>query len=439
MEITLGSESAARIRAVLGDDIDLSPAAVPRALARLAEESPALYSEILDTLSGSDVRLDSERTLHRRHRRNALRRVLFGWGEYESEAGDRLVAKRRVAAAVPLALAVVMLATAGISSLLHRPTRLPAGSAPFPVTQPAGLSLRTGRSTIGPRSAREGPWWPPASGHTVLAAAAKFPVAARATPQLPLVPPLALQGPGGFAFAGAPLPPSIVFNRAPADAEPGGSAVRRSPVVYARDATGDTAPSPEPRSAPAAPRALLGPRTLKVGDRIAARLVTAVIVAADVPPVPVVAQGGDGSTWLGYAGLQSDRRVHISFRAVDHAGASSEVGLPLAGINGVALDPESMSPGLPGRAVIRPGATVVASITAVAQAASEYVQAVARAAQFTVSDGGTQITVGGPAPGWTYAASHFADMLNSQTARIAIETFEVGPGAPCLILITGAP
>ncbi|HKX17911.1 MAG TPA: hypothetical protein VJT33_07885 [bacterium] len=104
--------------------------------------------------------------------------------------------------------------------------------------------------------------------------------------------------------------------------------------------------------------------------------------------------------------------------------------------SGVALDPQQASPGLPARLVIRRGATAAAAIAAIAQAASDYVQAVARAGQLSVSDGGAQISLGGPAPGWTYAASHFADLFNPQTARVAIETFEIGPGASCLILIT---
>jgi len=80
MEIALAPESASRIRAVLGDAVDLSPPAVPRALARLADEAPDVYSRVLEELSGSDIRLDSERALHRRHRRTALRRIFFGWG-----------------------------------------------------------------------------------------------------------------------------------------------------------------------------------------------------------------------------------------------------------------------------------------------------------------------------------------------------------------------
>lgn len=453
MEIMLGSESAARIRAVLGDDVDLSPTAVPRVLARLAEESPALYSEVLDHLSGSDVRLDSERMLHRRHRRNAIRRALFGWGEYESDAGDRVLAKRRVAAAVPLVLAALMLAAGGISSLLHRPTDVSVARVPVHASGAARQSARSDRTTIPHPPVRfdrmvvgENLRRPPSSPAHGISAAVAQPPAARSTPQLPPVPALPLPWYAGFGLAGSALPPAIVYSRPQARAvgsDQSDAAAPRSPVIYARDAAADTVQPRAPRSASSAgPLETPDSRAVKVGDRIPARLVTAVIVTADSPPVPVVAESNDGSTWLGYAVFQPDRRIHISFRRVDREGTTAPSGgrsSPLPVSSGVALDPQQTSPGLPGRLVIRRGATAAAAIGAIAQAASDYVQAVARAGQLSVSDGGAQISLGIPAPGWTYAASHFADLLNSQTARVAIETFEIGPGAPCLILITEAP
>ena len=56
MEIILTLEAAQQIRSVLGDDIDLSPGAVPSALSRLAVEAPAVYSQILANLSGTQIR-----------------------------------------------------------------------------------------------------------------------------------------------------------------------------------------------------------------------------------------------------------------------------------------------------------------------------------------------------------------------------------------------
>jgi len=451
MEIVLAPGSASRIRAVLGDAVDLSPPAVPRALAHLADEAPDVYSQVLDELSGSDIRLDSERALHRRHRRTVLRRLLFGWGEYESDAGDRVLAKRRIAAAVPIGLAVVMVGAAGIAGLVHQAHR----GAPA-----AAVHVRRGLG--GPAVAKAAPnrravaqpapvWSRPLSGRAAMAAtspgaglwpADPRPAAVRSSLPLPPVPALPIPSLPGRQV-GDGLPPSIVFLRtlassgAPAQAAAGPPL---APIVFARGAAEETA-------------ALVGSRTAltrgatgesnagtttggsadsvavavgaahKLGDRVAAQLLTGVIAAAGVPPVPVVAEGSDGATWLGHAVAAADGRVHISFTT------------PLGG---VALDAKQSVEGLPGRSVIRRRAAAAAAIGAVAQAAADYTQAVARASQLTVVEGGTQIALGGAAPGWTYAASRLADALSPQAAG-TIETFEVPAGTRCLILITGTP
>jgi hypothetical protein len=115
--------------------------------------------------------------------------------------------------------------------------------------------------------------------------------------------------------------------------------------------------------------------------------------------------------------------VHISFTAP---------------VSGVALDPEQLAAGLPGRLVVRRRAAAAAAITALAQAAADYTQAVARAGQISVTEGTAQVSLGGAAPGWTYAASRLADALGPQAAG-TIETLEVAAGTRCLILLTGAP
>ena len=74
MRISLTPETAQRIRDALGDGVDLAPESVPAVLARLAVEAPAIYSEVLAQISGSQIRLDSESELHKRRRRNTLRR-----------------------------------------------------------------------------------------------------------------------------------------------------------------------------------------------------------------------------------------------------------------------------------------------------------------------------------------------------------------------------
>ena len=435
MEIALTAESASRIRAVLGDAVDLSPAAVPEVLAQLAADAPDVYSQVLSQLSGSDIRLDSEHALHRRHRRLALRRALFGWGEYESDAGDRLIAKRRVAAAVPVALAIVLLAFAGLSALLNG-SRRTAAPAAARVLRPAAAPPSAKLALIHLGALRA-------------VAAQTFPVTPPGVTRggsyvrLPPVPALSIPpSPSGF---GAPaLPSSIVFSRVPAstNALASADAAQRSPVVYARDLGADAGDAPAQRVlASGAAGGMQAGAPRRVGDRIAAWLVTGIVVAAGVPSVPVIAESTDGSTWLGHAHAEPDGRVHISFGPADRGGVGSFAVLPatLGATSGVALEPDQLTAGLPGRVVVRRRAAAAAAIGAIVQAVSDYMQAVAHAGQVTVTEGTTQVSIGGPAPGWTYAASRLADALNPQASGTTIETIEVPARTRCIILITGAP
>jgi hypothetical protein len=456
MEIVLAPESASRVRAVLGDAVDLSPPAVPRALARLADEAPDVYSRVLDELSGSDIRLDSERTLHRRHRRAVLRRILFGWGEYDSDAGDRVLAKRRIAAAVPIALAVVMVGVAGIARFVHHAHRgAPAAAVharvgsvrravakTAPIRQglaqptPVWSSLLSGRAAMTATSPGTGLWPAVLRPAPVRPSLPLPPVSALPIPSLP-IPSL----PGRQAGDGPP-PPIVFIRTPPATGTPAQAATGPilAPIVYARTAVNDTAPLAGSRTAPtrgvvgdpgaaatlggsADPVAAASGAARKLGDRVAGQLLTGVIAAAGVPPIPVVVEGSDGTTWLGHAVAAADGRVHISFATP---------------FGGVVLDPDHSVEGLPGRSVIRRRGAAAAAIGAVAQAAADYTQAVARASQLTVLEGGTQIAPGGAAPGWTYAASRLADALSPQAAG-TIETLEVPAGTRCLILITGTP
>jgi hypothetical protein len=428
MEIVLAPESAARIRAVLGGGVDLSPPAVPEALARLANEAPDVYSQVLDDLSGCDIRLDSERALHRRHRRSALRRLLFGWAEYESDAGDRVVAKRRVAAAVPIGLAGVLLLAAGLAGVVHRHHRVPPqarASAHRAARRPVFNTAALGRAIV-----HAAPVWSrPASDRAAFAA----PMPVRPVPALPVVPPFPVAPIPVRQGADGP-PPSIVFTRtttpAAAPVQPTGGPPL-PPIVYDRSAAANTPGSLSARAdgtgAPAEGSATAaagnGGAPRKPGDRIAAHLLTGILVASGVPAVPVVAQGSEGTVWLGRATAEADGRVHVSFST------------PSAG---VALDPEKLAPGLPARLITRRRAAAAAAIGAVAQAAADYTQAVARAGQISVAQGTAQITVGGAGPAWTYAASRLADALSPQAGG-TIETLDVPAGSSCVILITGAP
>lgn len=434
MEIALSAQSASRVRAVLGDAIDLSPAAVPEVLARLAAEAPDVYSEVLSQLSGSDIRLDSERALHRRHRRLALRRALFGWGEFESDAGDRLLEKRRVAAAVPIALAVVMLALAGLSALLHRshPTAVPAAVR---VLRAPAVTLSAAAAGIHQVALRGTPT------RTISAAP---PEISRGGSLMQLPPLPALPVPTSPGIAAVAPPTSIVYTRLPVSIGMPASAdgAPRSPIVYARETGADTGDEPaQHASTSGGSGGMQSGTSRRIGDRIAARLVTGVVVAAGVSPVPVVAEGADGSRWLGHAQAEPDGRVQISFEAADHGGAASFVSSATVGgaMNGVALEPDQLSAGLPGRVVVRRRAAALAAISATVQAVSDYMQALAHAGQVTVAGGTTQVSIGGPAPAWTYAASRLADVLSPQASGTMIDTLEVPAGTRCLILIIGMP
>ena len=268
-----------------------------------------------------------------------------------------------------------------------------------------------------------------------------------APPPLPPVPAFPALSPLPGRHTGDGPPPPIVFNRTqPADTAP------HSLIAYARDAAADTGAASSGEDRTAASRTSSAEEqdgttavvARRAGDRVAARLTTGIVVAAGVPAVPVVAEGTDGSIWLGHAAAEADGRVHITFQTPRDAPpapspAPARAGTTARGVAlGVALDPDQLAAGLPARIVTRRRAAAAAAIGAVAQAAADYVQALSRAGQISITDGAAQITVGGPAPGWTYAASRLADTLNPQ-APGTIQTLEVPAGARCVILITEAP
>jgi len=425
MEITLAPHAAARIRGVLGNDVDLSPAAVPQVLARLAEEAPDVYSKVLDELSGSHIRLDSERALHQRHRRSVLRRVLFGWGEYESDAGDRLLAKRRIAAAVPIALAALMLMLTGFSSLLGRPHRVLISPAAAHRLSP--LAAQTASAPTHVRAPRGTERAGRGAGADVALTSAALPSPLPSVPAFPL--PTLLPG---RARGDAP-PAPVVFSAEPSQGSEGrvSNAQPRSPVVYARDTVLDTAETPVASARAGSDDGRAGSPVRKIGERIPVRLVTGIIAASGVLPVPVVAEGtADGTTWLGQASAQPDGRVHISFQL---AGGS---GLDGAAAAGVALEPDRLSAGLPGRVTVRRRAAAAAAMGAVVQAASDYAQALARAGQISITDSAGLLTVAGAAPAWTYAAARLGDALSTETPGATVETIEIPAGTPLIILVT---
>lgn len=466
MEISLLPATAERIRTALGEDVDLSPGAVPTVLARLAVEAPAVYSDVLTELSGSQIRLDSERELLRRRRRGLLRRALFWWGEYESEAGDRLVAKRHVAAAVPFGLAGLILILLGVSSAVgHRTAR---------VSSRPSVHETTSAARLGPREAAHGlPVSQLIAPHRLSAAARRVaPMAADLLiPDLG-VPPMA-------APTGPPLQPSlprlpltigsdspgnpVVFTRVPAPAPGAGPGIRPEsaspppPVVYDRgeapvtsrgdpddlaapphpgdDSARTDAPSGAPPSAGvagvAAARAVNPHWT--IGQRVQARLATGVVVVEGGPPAPVVAESANPKgTWLGHASLGPEGLVQVAFTLVA-PGVSAIV-------RGVALDPPRLAPGLAGRTALRHPQAAGAAVAAALQATADYVQALARQGQVTLVDGWAQLASGPPAPPWAYLAARLASGLDPRgVAGGPVATTEVDAGMPLVILLTEAP
>lgn len=422
MEVSLRPSTAERVRSALGEDVNLSPQDVPAVLARLAVEAPDVYSQVLAEISGSYVRLDSERALKRRWRRGLIRRALFWWGEYESDAGDRLIAKRHVAAAIPIGLAVAILMLLGVSHLVgHR-------SAPTAGPSPARVAARITPLHPFPeravRDAAPSQWRPPAPWAQSLPlppvrSSSAVEVASHANPVVFTRQPV----PVGTRLTAALRPDSsgppspIVYDRAASEA---------AESLRAGAATPSAAVPHDEGGASARPPVI-------AGQRVPARLSTGVVVVAGGPAMPVVAESTDPATrWLGHATLGSEGLVQITF--------TSQGGGRAAAARGVALDPARLVPGLAGRTALRHPQAAGMVLTAALQAATDYVQALVRQGQVTLVDGWAQLVDGSPAPAWTYVASRLAQGLNLQgSAGTPVATTQLDAGTPLVILLTEAP
>ena len=436
MEITLSPETTRRVRDVLGDDVDLSPGAVPSALARLAVEAPRVYSQILAELSGTEIRLDSERVLVRRRWWSAVRRRLFWWAEYESEAGDRLIAKRHVAAAVPLGLAGVILVLLAGSTVFRHHVSVAAVRRPAAVAVPHPAFALPRVVEHAPALAAHQDAFPPSldlpippPGLPASGAAGNAPAAQAAPggepPRDPLV------------FHLDPEPSPTAATPAPHDGGVNVAAGAGSPIVYDRDRD-----EVESGVLPAAGSASSGGRAeepmdatsadqrLATGVRVGAHLATGVLVASGEPPSPAIAETtSPAATWLGQATLGADGRVQIVFTVARRGDV----------VRGVALDPDRLVPGLAGRTELRQPQAAAAALTAAARGAAEYVRALAQQG-LTLAGGWGQLTLGQPAPPWAYLASSFADGIAPRSGVPGpVETSEISAGAPLFILVTETP
>lgn len=432
MEITLSPETAQRIRSALDTQVDLSPPHVPDALSRLAVEAPAVYSLVLAELSGSQIRLDSERELHRRHRRGLLRRAFFWWGEYGTDAGDRLVAKRRVAAAIPFGIATFILILWAVSGLAgHRSSpavarvgvahRTPAVGAHVGLGEGNGFvrpirRLRPAETSAFPLFSAHGPapasFAPPVS-HPALATPPQNPVVFDRQRALLLTAPI------GLRTETATIPSPVVYARGASDA---GIPLRVTSVFGDGQTAGNVrGGNPQAES------------LWSAGQRVAARLATGVVVVVGGPPMPVIAESDNPrATWLGQATLGAEGLVQVTFTLT----SSSQQGK----VRGVALDSARLVPGLAGRMTLRHPHVAAAVMAAALQSAGDYVQALARRGETVVADGWAQVTVGQTAPAWTYAASRLAQVLDpSSGAGGLVETAEIAGGSRLTILVTEAP
>ena len=415
-----------------------------------------MYSDVLAELSGSQIRLDSERTLQRRRRRSLLRRALFWWAEYESEAGDRLVAKRHVAAAVPFGLAGLILILLGVSSMVgHRAATVSFRPPARQVTSVVGGG--TGSAATRVPASRPSRRMPAPSIADLL-----IPDPGLPSGPVPMLPPIqpSLPRPSVTVGSEAPVGP-VVFSRASAAMSSAGfpgiqaeSASPPSPVVYDRTepatvhgdsdalaASHAAGPSVRPTlsgsvSAPgsgAATAAPSSPPQWTIGQRVQAHFATGLVVVQGGPSVPVIAESADPKgTWLGHASLGPEGLVQVGF-TLAVPGVSSAV-------RGAALDPGRLVPGLLGRTALRhPQAAGVVAAAAL-QATADYVQALVRQGQVTLMDGWAQLASGPPAPPWAYVAARLASGFEPRgVADGPVATTEIDAGASLVILLTEVP
>jgi len=426
MRISLSPETAQRIREALGNDVDLAPDVVPSVLGRLAVEAPAVYSQVLAELSGSQIRLDSEDELRRRQRRGALRRLLFSWGEYETGVGDRLFAKRHIAAAVPLSIAALTLTFLAISLVFgHRTVITPAHRAA--IIKPRDLAHQ---ETTTPPAFVPRPYLPR---QIEIGGLNSLPVGSLSRPSLgrmlpALSVPSALPGFNGASILAPRLGNPVVVSM---QESPVRERAPSSPVVYNRSTDREGA-QPEAASRPA-PASSPQP-ALALGTRLQATLVTGAVVLPGGSPTPVVVETANpAGVWLGQAVLGPADRVQVTLVLMAQNRADA--------VRGVALDPAHLTPGLSGRTTTRHSSTAAAMATAALGAASDYAQAAAGQGGAASLDwwgvgGGGQM----PSP-WAYLAARVAQEFQARSAGSGgwVTTTEIPVGTPIVILVTGGP
>jgi len=435
MEVSLTPAAAQRIRAALGEDVALSPDVIPVILARLAVEAPAVYSDVLAEISGSQIKLDSEQELERRRRRSLLRRFLFWWGEYETTVGDRLPAKRRIAAAVPIGIACLTLALLILSSMISRTSRY-APHLVASVRNQERSHVPSGRQTKHIMARQPATLAFPKDATPIPTPR----LSAVVTPLLPSVP-ISVE----YRDPGARPQRNPIVIGAPTDAPPNNLGPLSTPVVYQRHADQQNSRTVEEdrisnqsENASASVDLPAGTgREIRLdvwteGARVPARLVTGLVVLAGGGPTPVVVETTDPpGTWLGEAVLGPDNLVHISLTLARKDRSRL--------VRGIALDPDHLTPGLVGRMSVRHPYPASMVATAAIQAAGEYMQTIGRQNDTNMASGLSALAISQPVSSWTDIATRLAQEFNSRGANGTwVTTAEIPIGSRLDILLTEA-
>lgn len=210
-----------------------------------------------------------------------------------------------------------------------------------------------------------------------------------------------------------------------------------SPVVYNRSTDLDSARrevADHPAEAPPGTRTAGSvEQSLIPGTRLPATLMTGAVVIPGGSPVPVVVETAEPRRiWMGQAVLGPSDRVQVTLSLATQNRAD--------GARGIALDPERLVPGLPGRTTVRHASAAAGLAGAALQAASDYAQAATRQGSISMFDGVGSIVVGGQLPEpWTYLAARVAQEFQARgTPAGWVTTTEVPAGVRFIILITGA-
>lgn len=431
---------------------------------RLAAENPDLRRRILEALSASPVELPSERHQRRLDRQALIRRLLFGWLQRETFAGDVVWDKRRILASAFGAMAVLLVAMFAVNQAVWQP----------PVTQEPPVPAAPRPATSAPPSRSTAPAMPTSPERPRIPVPAAMAPTSSPLPEMPAthipqvgpagrIPPL----PPGAAvrrlanppvFPDAPPIPAWLAAPPTADLQPASSSPRliiqeapertepsRTLIVYqAQQAAALPGAGAPPQgavvydrggqiTAAAVPPTPTGP-TLRPGHLAAARLVTALALVPGAGAMPVVAASdAPALTWLGEATLGADGLVQITF----HTAIGEQTSVP---VRAVALDATSRRPGLEAQVRTVARNTAAAVVGAALRSTQDYVQALLQQRQVTITNGWATITTGEVPPFWMLLGSRLAELLapRAQEAARPIQVAEMPAGAQLAILVLQA-